>query len=73
MKGHTDGTSSMGKGSIYSTFYETEDGNRSSTESEVVGVYDVLTQILWTANFIRSRVAQLIHQFYIKTTKAQCY
>jgi Reverse transcriptase (RNA-dependent DNA polymerase) len=55
MKGHTGGTLTMGAGSIYSTSTKQKMVTRSSTESEVVGVYDVLPQMLWTANFIRDQ------------------
>jgi hypothetical protein len=52
MKGHTGGTMSMGSGSIYSTSTRQKLVTRSSTESEVIGVYDVMPQLLWTRNFL---------------------
>jgi hypothetical protein len=55
MKGHTGGTLTLGNGSMYSTSTKQKLVTRSSTESEVAGVYDVLPQILWTANFIRDQ------------------
>lgn len=48
MSGHTGGTLSMGKGSVYSTSKSQKGPARSSTESEIFGVYDVLPQIEWT-------------------------
>jgi hypothetical protein len=47
MKGHTGGKMSMGKGSVYSTSRSQKGPTRSSTECELVGVYDVLPQIEW--------------------------
>jgi hypothetical protein len=55
MKGHTGGTFSMGKGSIYSTSGAQKLVTRSSTECELVGAHDILPQILWTANFLKAQ------------------
>jgi hypothetical protein len=55
MKGHTGGTMSLGKGSVYSTSTKQKLVTRSSTESEVVGVHDVMPQMLWTAYFLREQ------------------
>ena len=55
MKGHTGGTFSMGKGSVYSTSSAQKLVARSSTESELIGVHDVLPQVLWTIYFLRER------------------
>jgi hypothetical protein len=52
MKGHTGGTMSMGKGSVYSTSAKQKLNAQSSTESEVVAVHDVLPQLIWTGNFL---------------------
>ncbi|MCK7499178.1 MAG: hypothetical protein MZW92_58370 [Comamonadaceae bacterium] len=52
MKSHTGGTLSMGKGSIYSTSNKQKLVTRSSTEAEVVGVHDVMPQLIWTAHFL---------------------
>jgi hypothetical protein len=55
MKGHTGGTMSMGKGSIYSTSGAQKIVTRSSTECEVVGVDDVLPQVIWTGYFLEEQ------------------
>jgi hypothetical protein len=55
MKGHTGGTMSMGKGSIYSTLGGQKIVTRSSTECEVVGVDDVLPQVIWTGYFLEEQ------------------
>jgi hypothetical protein len=52
MKSHTGGTMSLGKGSIYSTANKQKLVTRSSTEAEVVGVHDVMPQLIWTAHFL---------------------
>ena len=55
MRGHTGATMSMGKGSVFSGSWKQKLVTRSSTESEVVGVYDVLPQILWTKKFLEEQ------------------
>ena len=55
MRGHTGATMSMGSGSVFSGSWKQKLVTRSSTESEVVGVYDVLPQILWTEKFLEDQ------------------
>ena len=55
MKGHTGGTMSMGSGSIYSTLTKQKLVARSSTESKIIGVHDVLPQALWTNHFLKTQ------------------
>ena len=55
MKGHTGAALSLGKGGIYSGSWKQRLVARSSTESELVGVYDVLPQILWTKLFLEEQ------------------
>ena len=52
MKGHTPATLSLGKGAIYSGSWKQRLVSRSSTESESIGVYDVLPQMLWMKQFL---------------------
>jgi hypothetical protein len=52
MKSHTGGVMSMGKGAVYATSTRQKIVTRSSTEAELVGVHDVLPQILWTKHFL---------------------
>ena len=44
-----------GTGSVFSSSWKQKLVMRSSTESEVVGVYDVLPQILWTKKFLEDQ------------------
>ena len=55
MKGHTGATLSLGKGGIYSGSWKQRLVARSSTKSELIGVYDVLPQILWTKQFLEEQ------------------
>ena len=55
MKGHTGATMSLGKGGIYSGSWKQRLVARSSTESELIGVYDTLPQVLWTKQFLEEQ------------------
>jgi hypothetical protein len=55
MKGHTGGTFSLGRGSIYSASTKQKLNTKSSTESELVGVNDMMPQILWTCYFMQAQ------------------
>ena len=55
MRGHTGVTMSLGNGSVFSSSWKQKLVTRSSTESEVVGVFDMLPQILWTKKFLEDQ------------------
>ena len=55
MKGHTGATLSLGRGCIYSGSWKQRLVARSSTESELIGVYDALPQVLWTKQFLEEQ------------------
>ena len=55
MKSHTGGTMSLGKGSPYSTSTRHKLNTKSSTEAELVGVNDVMPQVLWTCYFLEAQ------------------
>ena len=52
MEGHTGGTMSLGHRSIYSSSTKQKLVSRSSTEAELIGVYDIMPQLVWTGNFM---------------------
>jgi hypothetical protein len=66
MKSHTGGTMSLGKGTVYNTSTRQKLNTKSSTESELVGVNDVMPQILWTRYFLEKQgygvKESIIHQ-----------
>jgi hypothetical protein len=51
MKGHTGGVILLGKGGVYGTSTRQKLVTKSSTEAELVGVSDVLPQVIWSRNF----------------------
>ena len=55
MRVHTGATMSLGNGSVFSGSWKQKLVTRSSTESEVVGVFDVLPQVLWTKKFLEDQ------------------
>ena len=55
MRGHTGATMSMGNGLVFGGSWKQKLVTWSSTESEVVGAYDVLPQILWTKKFLEDQ------------------
>jgi hypothetical protein len=55
MKGQTGGTLSMGKGSVYSYAAAQKLVARSSTEAEVIGVDDLMPQMMWTGYFLKAQ------------------
>jgi hypothetical protein len=55
MRSHTGGTMTLGRGSIYSTSTRQKLNTKSSTEAELVGVDDVMPQILWTRYFLQEQ------------------
>jgi hypothetical protein len=55
MTSHTGGTVSLGKGVVYETSTRQKLNTKSSTEAELVGVNDVMPQILWTRYFLEAQ------------------
>ena len=66
MKEHTGGMLTMGKGATYSRSIGQKLVSRSSTESELIGLYDMMPQILWTRYFLDAQgygvVDSVVHQ-----------
>ena len=52
MKSHTGEMMTLGKGAVYATSQKQKINTKSSTESELVAVNDVLSQVLWTLYFL---------------------
>jgi hypothetical protein len=52
MKSHTGGCMTMGHGVVYGTSTWQKLNTHSSTEAELVAVYDVMLQVLWTRHFL---------------------
>jgi hypothetical protein len=59
LKSHTGGAMSLGKGVVYGTSRRQKLNTTSSTEAELVGVADVMPQILWTRYFLEAQGYQI--------------
>jgi hypothetical protein len=55
MKSHTGGIMSLGKGAVYGSSTRQKLNTGSSTEAELVGVNDVMAQVLWTRYFLEAQ------------------
>ena len=55
MRSHTGGVLSLGQGATYSTSCRQKLGVKSSTEAELVGVSDIMAQVLWTRYFLEAQ------------------
>ena len=55
MRSHTGGVLSLGKGAVYATSCRQKLGTKSSTEAELVGVSDILPQVIWTRYFLEAQ------------------
>jgi hypothetical protein len=55
MRSHTGGVLTLGKGAIYATSTRQKIGTKSSTEAELVGVSDVISQVIWTRYFLEAQ------------------
>jgi len=55
MKSHTGGIMSMGKGAICAWSKRQRINTKSSTEAELVGVNDMLPQVLWVRYFLEAQ------------------
>ena len=55
MKSHTSGIMSMGRGALYSASNKKKMNTKILTEAELVGVDDLMTQILWMKYFLEAQ------------------
>ena len=55
IRSHTGGFITMGTGGSYVQSSKQNLNTKSSTDSELVGVDDVLTQVIWTRYFLKEQ------------------
>ena len=55
MKSQTRGALTLGKGTVYATSLHQKINTRSSMETEVVAVYDMLLQVMWMMHFLSAQ------------------
>jgi hypothetical protein len=69
-KGHTGMMMSMGKGAILSSSKKQKMNTKSSTESELVGIDDCISKILWGKYFIESLGYTVEHNILFQDNKS---
>ena len=55
MRSHTGGVMMVGKGAVYTSSIRQKINTKSSTEAEMVGVSDLIGQVLWTRSFLEEQ------------------
>jgi hypothetical protein len=70
MKSHTGGTMSMGKGSIFSSSHGQKLVGVSSTEAELIGVHDVMPQLVWTGHFMAAQGHKVVDTVLYQDNKS---
>jgi hypothetical protein len=71
MKGHTGGTMSLGSGSVYSISIKQKMVSWSSTESEVIGVYDVMPKMMRSTYFLKAQGLNVTSNSYCSLSRQQ--
>ena len=69
-KSHTEAVMTMGKGAIQSIPRKQKRNTSSSTESELVGVDDVYTIVLWTKLFLEAQGYQVDNNIIFQDNKS---
>ena len=70
MRGHTGGGLTMGRGFPISVSTKQKLNTRSSTESELVGVDDMMPIICWTRYFLLSQGYGIIENLLLQDNKS---
>ena len=55
LRGHTGGTFSLGKGSVFSKSTKQKLNTASSTEAELVGTFECMAKVIWTNYFLKAQ------------------
>ena len=69
-KGQTGAAMTMGPGAILSYSWKQKLNTKSSTETELVGVDNAITNILWTLYFLQEQGCGTTHAVNTRTTRA---
>jgi hypothetical protein len=73
MRSHTGGAMSLGRDIIYGTSKQHKLNTKSSTEAELVGVDDVMPQVLWTLYFLESQGYNIYDNILYQDKKSLYY
>jgi hypothetical protein len=70
MRGHTGGCLTMGRGFPISVSTKQKLNTKSSTESELVGVNDMMPIIIWTRYFLLEQGYRVVENLLLKDNKS---
>ena len=70
MRSHSGGATTLGRGCPFVTSTKQKLNTRSSTESELVGVDDLMPSILWTRNFLRAQGYEVTENILYQDNKS---
>jgi hypothetical protein len=70
MRGHTGGGLTMGRGFPITASTKEKLNTRSSTESELVGVDDMMPIIIWTCCFLSSQGYEIVENLLLQDNKS---
>jgi hypothetical protein len=70
MKSQSGATMFMGKDSIYNMSRKQKLSTKSSTEAELVGAYNAMSQIVWTQYFLLARNIIVSHYILLQDNKS---
>jgi hypothetical protein len=70
MRSHTGGALTLGRGCPVVTSTKQKLNTRSSTESELVGVDDLMPSILWTRNFLKAKGYEVTENILYQDNKS---
>jgi len=72
MRSQTGRVITLGRGAMYSTSTRQKLNTRSSTESELVAMNDVLPQVLWTRYFLREQGYEVYDALFSRIIRVPC-
>ena len=70
LRSHTGAMTKFGQGSAYSASLKQKVNARSSTEAELIGVDDVMAQVVWTINFLGARGVEISKNILYQDNKS---
>ena len=70
LRSRTGATTKFGQGSAYSASLKQKVNARSSTEAELIGVDDVMAQVVWTINFLGAQGVEISKNILYQDNKS---
>ena len=71
MWGHTGGMITLGKGAVISKSTKQKINTDSSTISELIGMHDMIPEVLWTKYFIEAQGYKVDHDIVMQDNESE--